>query len=311
MQAFDERKITMELKAGDYDLSVPPGSFNTAQVRSLQMGAGSNLSLKLSGQPTGLPSLNPGELFSADPQRLTVTVTTPTRSVALDSFAKPLSVILSMDGHTTPEGVSTRLSYASPNTGAWQTLTGQYSFTDNTLRGPLARPGSFAGITRGTPEAVVPAFVDESYEAMQRVTSRLTITDMPAYNSSDTVSSNRFNNLIGAVALNRETAELDGSLSAADRQSLTKAGLLTGGTLTREAAMNALVKLYEVKTKRILKPMTTAETLPGIEYASPALRNNLLKAADLGFITGELNPANPLTMGDLMTMLDILMGDAG
>jgi hypothetical protein len=156
----------------------------------------------------------------------------------------------------------------------------------------------------------MPTSKDVSYDAMRRVTSRLNFTDLAAYNASETVNVNKFNNVVAAVAFNKENIALTGSLSAADRASLTKASLYNSGTLTREAAMNTLVKLYELKTRRVLSPMTKAETLPGLEYASSRYRNNLLKAADLGFFTGDLNPAYPLTMGDLMNMLDILLTDA-
>jgi hypothetical protein len=75
--------------------------------------------------------------------------------------------------------------------------------------------------------------------------------------------------------------------------------------------VDILVRFYELRTRRPIEPMTPPQMVIGINDAAPALRPSLLKAADIGFITGAVNPRGVLTMGDLMIMLDIIITDTG
>jgi len=69
------------------------------------------------------------------------------------------------------------------------------------------------------------------------------------------------------------------------------------------------VRFYELRTRRIIQPMTTPQMLIGLQDATPALQQNLLKAADIGFVSGAIRPRGGLTMGELMIMLDVLLTD--
>jgi hypothetical protein len=308
MRAFEERQITLVIDAGDIQIAIPPGAFNTADVRSLGMGIGSDYLIRLSANPSGLPNVGVNNRFTMPPQRLAVTARTPQRTLNMDSFARPIGVILPMDTLIAPHGEHAALFYHAPHLGGWQDLNGQYSFVNNTITGHSQRPGTFAGVTREAPPATVPNH--PSYNAMRRVTSRITITDMTQFNPSEPVSVEVFNNFVNALAHNRTSVTMFASMSSADSRDLGRARLLAPNN-SREATIDVLVRLYELQTQRIIQPMTNPATLPGFGTVSAPFQQSMLKAADIGFITGTLMPQGVLTMGDLMIMLDIIIQDAG
>jgi hypothetical protein len=311
IRAFNERLITLAVNFGDITLEFPPGAFDTAAVRGLNMGTGSHvrIGMRLNQDAAGLPALPNNNRFATIPQRLTVTAVTPQRTLTLNDFAKPIDITLSMDGLITPDGINTGMFFAPPQAGNWLDTNAPYSFASNHLRTQVSRPGTIAAVVRETPHTTRPA--DPTVPAMNRVTARLTFTDMFEYNPHGLVSANGFNQVMNALSNNRSAVNMSASLSSAERQGLERARFLAPADLTREAATDILVRFYELRTRRIIEPMTTAQMVPGISDATPSLRNSLLKAADIGFITGPVSPGGALTMGDLMVMLDIIIMDTG
>ena len=106
------------------------------------------------------------------------------------------------------------------------------------------------------------------------------------------------------------------SMSQSDYDSLGKSKVLvTGEYVAREAAINALVKLYEIKTNSQIKNYPTLEQsgFLDIEEADPAYQTGLLKAVKIGLYTDNTgtDPKGMMNFGELMYMLDIIMLDAG
>jgi hypothetical protein len=312
IKAFDERKITMEIKADNATFSFSPGSFNTPAVRAVpDVGMGSQVKLSIAAYiPTGLPALTPGESYASAPQKLSAQVITPTRTITLDSFAKPVGVRMALDSRVIPAEQNVGAFFSDPNSGGWNNLPSQYVPAAPSLNTTTYKPGTFAGIMKSTPATTVS---DPSRDAMFRVTANVNITDMAVYNPTASVSPAQFGNLVAAVAYGRSQATMNTALSAADTQSLERAKMLVQGQVTREAAMNALVTLYELKAKRIVQPTQSVSSTPYTEIAGApdAYRQNLLKAADIGFPGGPTRLRSTLTLGDFMQMLDIILQDAG
>ncbi|MCL2603291.1 MAG: hypothetical protein FWD90_02300 [Defluviitaleaceae bacterium] len=304
LRAFDERRITLDIDFGDTVVSVPPGAFNTAAVQALNMGAGSEIRITMQTltDASGLPALPPNNRFASLPQRLSVTAVTPQRTLTLSEFARAVEVTAPSEHMTGPDGIIRMgLFFTSPQTGNWQDAAG--------MRMATLRSGTFAAVSREVPQTNLPN--DPSLPAMQRVTARLTFTDMHEYNPRMAVSSAAFNNIMHTLANNRSSVTMGAHLPAADRQSLERARMLAPAALTYEQATDILVRFYELRTRRAIEPMTTPQMVIGIDRTSPVFSQNLLKAADIGFITGTINPGGAFTFGDLMVMLDIIITDTG
>jgi hypothetical protein len=141
----------------------------------------------------------------------------------------------------------------------------------------------------------------------------MNIADMNVYIPEAGITADQFNNLVTAVAKSSLTVELNAALSAADRQSLTRANLLmSGSTVSREAGISAMVRLYEIKTGVPVYQPTLGETrYHDIAQADPIYQPGLLKAVNLSFLGDAANPKGALTMGDAFYMVDIIWQDEG
>ena len=310
LRAFDERLITLEILMDEKSVQIPPGAFNTAATRNLQMGIGSNYRITLSATDQGLPTLQPNTRYASIPQEIRVQAVTPDRTVTMDTFARPVEVILPMDDFDTPYGTNTGLFFNGA-AGGWRDVSDSFSFAANTVRGGVQTPGTFAAITREAPPTPDTAANDPSQTAMRRVTSRFTITDMMQFNPNQHVTAQEFNNMLLAITNDDRSVTFGRSVSRSNAQSLQRARMYAPQDLNRETAMDILVRLYELRTRQVIRPMSDVGSVPGLANATQALQQNLLKAADIGFITGPLQPQGALTMGEFMHMLDIIITDAG
>ncbi|MCL1845620.1 MAG: hypothetical protein FWF77_06935 [Defluviitaleaceae bacterium] len=309
LRAFSERQITLEILAGEHNVQIPPGAFDTAQTRGLQPGIGSYYTIALNAVMSGMPPLTTNTEFATVPQRFGVSLETPMRhATALTTFARPVNIDLPVEDHIAPEGLRTGLFILDVNTAAWRDVQGDFNFATETLRSTIQAPTTFAGISRNAPPVETPA--DRANAPMSRVTAHLNITDLTRFNAADEVTPTQFNNLVNVIAQGERTVTMNANLPAAAAQSMTRARIFAPPDFTREVALDILVRLYETRTRQILTPMTPVESVPGMQNADPALHRNLRLAADLGFITGPIEPDGALTMGEMMNILDIIIQDA-
>jgi len=310
IRGFNVHGVTLVIDAGDIVYRIPPGTLDTAEFRSLQAGVGTYVHVTLNSNPAGLPGIMSNASYAIPPQRLSVSAHTPQRSLSLSTFARPIDIVLPMENHVSPLGANTALFQAGSGIQGWQDMQGNFSFAANSLHAQAHQPGIFTGITRQAPPTVgnVTPVVDT---AMQRVTSRMTITNLHSFNSSQEVAANAFNNIVNAVLHRNTTVTMGAVLPQSDVQALTRRGFLMQDGFTREEAINILIQVYALQTGQLLNPMSPPESIPGLDNANPDFHRNLRIAADIGFITGPLIPHGSLTMGEMMNMLDIIFQDAG
>ena len=309
LRAFDGRRITLEILAGDKNIAIPPGAFDTAQTRAIQPGIGTYYSIRLNAVQAGTPPLVTNTAFATVPQRFSVSATNnQNRTANLDTFARPIILELPVERHLTPAGLSTGLFMLDTNTASWRDMAGDFSFVANSISGGVQTPVTFAGISRTMPLPAVPQ--SPANAPMERVATRLVITDMPVFDPARIITANEFNNIVNAIAAGNTSVTMNATLPAASVSSLNRARLYAPAGFGRATALDIMVRLYENRTRQILTPMTDETAIPGIQNADPALRRNLRVASDIGFLTGPLEAAAPITMGEMMQMVDIIILDA-
>ncbi|MCL2048764.1 MAG: hypothetical protein FWG87_08555 [Defluviitaleaceae bacterium] len=302
LRAFTERKISLEILAGDMNFVIPPGAFDTAQLRALQTGIGTYYHITLNAVQSGMPPLVTNTEFATLPLRFGVSARTPSRTESLAAFAVPIRAVLPVGERMSPDGLRTGLYIADTATAAWRDTQGEFSFANNTLSAGFQVPATVAGITRNAPS--------QANDTMARVSSQLTITDMTSFDPNRIVTADEFNNIVYALVTNSSTVTLGGSLTPAEARSLSAARLLAPQNLTREAALDIMVRLYENRTKQVLTPMTDASSIAGLQNAGAAYQRNIRLAADLGMLTGPLEPLGRVGMGEVIGMVDIVVGDS-
>jgi hypothetical protein len=314
MQAFTERKISLALTADNMTFTLPPGSVETTEVRALgDYGQGSVIEITVSTNATGTPQLAPEENYASTPQKLGVKVVSPSKTVTLTNLAQPQQVAMKLDSRAATQDKNVGAYFSDENEVGWQRVGAGYNNVPGAITLTTPKVANFAAVERSP---LVTVSDPDSLDAYLSVNAKLDLRDMGAFDSRLDVTANQFNNIVAAVANNRPLAALDGMLSEAEFTSLGKAKVLvSGANVSREAGVGALVRLYELKTKRAVKnyPTLRESTLPGIAAAAQQYQVPLLKADALGFFDGEstLNPQGNLSMGELMRMVNIIMDDAG
>jgi hypothetical protein len=309
LQAFYERQIAMEITMDNVVVSFTPGSLATPEALALA-GVGPDTTARLmiySGTP-GAPALNLGDSYASVPRQIAAQVVTPARTINFDNFAQPLELTFRLEHQAMLMEHNVALFTTTPITQGWQRMDASHSPITGDLTINAYRVGNFAAIAQAGPAQIMPQH--PSRDAFLRVTSAITITDMPAFNPNEAVTGNVFNNMVAAVANGRNTVAVYSAVSRADTTSLTRARLFVpGDVVSREAAIASLVTVYERRTGAAVRP-ADGSAPPDLASASAANHLALIKASYLGFFTGNARPTEALTMGDFMTMLDIIILDA-
>jgi hypothetical protein len=258
-----------------------------------------------------VPVIGHEDIYSSTPQRLGVKAVTNGRTANITQFAKPLSLKMAVLDRAQVQHKQTDLYFSDANSGGWESLNGSLSTVSNNITGSTLHSGAFAGITKPQPGPKDDGAADEYRDAMLRVTAALNIKDLGTYRPNEALTADGFNNIVNAFVKNKKTVTMNATLSDADKKSLTKSKLYVESP-GRGAAVSALVTLYELKTKRAVKPSSTLERTPvaGIRNAGADYQKNLLKAAEIGFIDESFSPNGTLTMGEFMAMLDIIIQDS-
>ena len=310
MNAFEERSVILFIATGHLDFSVPPGAFNTAQVRNLSMATRDYFQITVNYNPRHMPTIDVNTSFATIPAQLGVVASSNGRRTNINAFNRPLGVSLPTNG-----AQNIGLYRSGEGFVGWQDTRGEFSWANMSLNTSTYTPMTFAGIARNAPPIVGPgaaAHSPEVNQAMQRVLGRLNFTDLITFDRSRVVTVNEFNNVVNALANGRTNVTLGAQLTQAEVTALTRARFYTSASgFNRANATETLVRLYELRTRQVLTPITPVTSVPGLANAPANLHHNLRKAADIGFITGPFIPNEQLTMGELMIMLDIIIMDSG
>ena len=313
MSAFAERRIALVIETGEMSFRLPPGALNTAQVRALNQAHRDFFHIVVEYNPDLMPPLDVNTSFVTIPARFGVLAVGGGRTARLTAFNQPIGISVQTNG--------------APNMGlfrsgegfvGWQDTRGSINWTDMSLSTTTSAPMTFAGIARNAPPVAPPGLPcepsqdPEVNEAMERVIGRFNFLDLIEFDRLRVVTVHEFNNVVNALANGRTSVRLGVELTQGDRTALTRARLYSPSAgFNRATATDILVRLYELRTRQQIRPVTPLNSVPGLRNAPAALHNNLRKAADIGFITGPFFPNDPLTMGELMIMLDIIITDAG
>jgi len=306
LNAFDERDIALELTIDDVRVRFTPGALNTAEMRAISdMGADTAARLSVFSDTAVQPSA--ATTFASTPRRISAELSTPTRRLNFENFAIPIQLSFSPAGQALFMEQHLGLYTNTIWTNGWERLPATHSPITGEMVFNANAAGSFAVLAREA--APTPQPLHPSHDAFLRVNSSIAMPDMFIFDPNENVGNTVFNNLVLAVANDRHQVNIRSPLSAADTQSLTRAGLLlTGNPVSRESAMAALVTLYERRTGRTVRPSAQLP-IADLALVNPANQLAITKAAELGFFNVNARPNEVLTMGDLMMMLDVLVLD--
>ncbi len=313
MEAFGEHDITLYVKADNVKFGFSPDFIRTNEVNSLAgYGQGADVRITISSSPADAPLLGFGETFISPPQKLSVDIITPMGIHNMKQFYKDVGVAIKLNDKYTLQETNVGAYYDTDLTVNWERYTSIYHDPTGTFIGNTKIPATFSAIRKNAPS--ISTNDGNAVNALVGVNSRIAITDMQYVKPNAVVSTVQFNNIIAAVANGRKDVAINGALPDEDYTALSRKGMiLSSATVSREEGINALIKLYEVKTGRqaAYTPIETTQ-YKDVVNAAPQYRTALLKAGDLGFYgnTYGARPKDTMSLTDLLYMVDIIIRDA-
>ncbi|MDR1687662.1 MAG: hypothetical protein LBS21_03510 [Clostridiales bacterium] len=320
-KAFNERKISIDFVSGQTTFTVAPGTFNTAEITAIKdFGAASKVRIATDNFVT-VPLLTDTQAYVNTPQKISLSVTTPSRSVALKNLGADLTVNMKLDNRYAVIDANVAGYVADSNTGGWVRLNGNYNEVSGSITVTSKKPANYAAIAKKAPvltsdTSKTNGEIDSAaVNSAINVNSRINMEDMPQVNPNAPISPNQFNQLIYALSKRQLSVSVNEPLSDEAQSALGKAGMLTAGSIvTREAGIHALVKLYENKAGRIRSSLTADESYFGdLDSVSGQYRASVLKAESIGMLDNfeSLSPKLAMTYAEVLSILDIIISDAG
>jgi len=316
--AFNERQINLHLTSNGMTLTLPYGALEITEIVELpDFGRGSTVELIIESDPDGTPFLAHTQGYSVQPQAIAVTVTSPTRTVPVTSFAREVGVGLVLNDPMDRLLYNVNPFWNHEDIYGWQPLNSTFNDVSGLFSTSAWRVGTFALITTQAPltEAeltgeMLPA--EEFNEALFIVNTALIISDMFIFEPDTLIEANQFNNILFAFMMGRQSVEMNRSMTRAEHQSMGRAGLLaTGTTVRNDTGIAIFARLYELRTRSVIRGFSTT-AVADIDQAQAQHREGILKAAHVGLIEGnQARPQAYLTFGEFMNMLAILIEDAG
>jgi len=311
--AFEERQISFSVTAGDTRYSLAPGFAATPQ--NIGFNVNSRVRLYITDIiEDDAPELPDGQNYVVRPQNVEINVTTANNfannRVELTTLAAPLSVAHSVNQSAMLDNNIGSFVH-TPDDVNWRRMPASFNDVAGILTSATNRPADFAAIATGVPQLVGnmnPAVRD----ALYFVNSQMAFEDMDWFAEDNPINAWQINRIISAIARNADNVAINVDLTAQQLSSLTNSGMLVPGadTVTREAAISSLVRLFEVRgrSRVVGYPTLAASSFDDMSTVTASRQQAMLKAEFLGFLDGEYaNPHGYLTMGDAMKIFEIIL----
>jgi hypothetical protein len=336
LTAFEERKISLKLTAGNLSVTFEPGALRTeTRLATNDFGLNSHVLISLS-EPLEAPRLGNKQNYAVKPQKLEIMLSTPMGKTRLKDTIKPILIELRPDYPLFQYPSHIGAYVFDIDTNGWDMMDYVQSADSNTLSAKMKHIATYAAIASDAP-AVAPNNGGRISDpvlrrAMAYVTKQVRITDLDMLLPESIVSESQINQLICAIALKKSEIQLQAALDAADESELRKSDLLVvSSPVTRQEGLAAMVRLYELKTGRPVGDYKTLEQTPfeDIKLADEQYREDLLKAAHIGMLNFinewrsgyessesfnqiyTFNPKSYMTMGELFLSMNMVIRSAG
>ena len=314
ISAFEQRKISLSITTGGTRFTLNPAFLNTPEVKSIgKMNMNTTVLIEIMQNPDGLPVLNYNQVYATTPEYIKISVHnngvyTPISYTGsdMDIFLKLKNRSLRIDNNV--------MVYRNINNNLWESVPSIYNSETGIHSVKTNRLGKYTTIANSVKETNINNNNDTNI--LINLNNKIVFTDLNNVNMKDSISVVQFNNIVSGVANSKKEITINGGLSEKDYQSLQRSGmLLQGSVVGREAGINTLVKLYEMKTKSKYEPINNINTTSykDIINANQAYQTNLIKAGEIGFYgeSTSVNPKNVMTIEEMFYMIDIILSDSG
>jgi hypothetical protein len=311
LEAFKERKIDVAVKADNMTLTLNPDYLNLSQAQqAIGNGDTSKFKLTVSQGMNGLAAMNTTNLYQyiSQAQQLRMEIQTPKTTLPIYYTNKPIGIALKLNNRYDMVDKNIAAYMYDEQSGSWQRTDSQYDNQSAQLKFNSNKVTAYTAVAINAPLST------DSSEAFKAVSNKINVTDMRAYSKDQNISVNQLTNFLYSVATNKKDVELNKMVTAAQKATLSKAGLSVSGNATdavaRQEAIDLAVRLYEIKTGSPVNTSGKDNYVSDLYSVSEDYRSNILKAQQIGFINGEARPYDSITLDEVSNMINIILEDA-
>lgn len=314
ISAFDQRKISVSITTGGTRFKLNPSFLNTPEAKNVgKLSTNSIVTIDIMQNPDNLPFLNHNQIYATTPEYIKMGLNNNGVYTPLTVTGSDMEIMLKLKNRSLTLDSSVGV-YRNVNNNVWERIPSKYSSETGIHTVKTNRLGKYTTISNGVNQTNINNNNDLSL--ITNINSKIVFTDLTNLNMKNPISVVQFNNIVAGVANGKKEIAINGGLSDKDYQSLQRSGmLLQGSVVGREAGINSLVKLYEMKTKSKYEATNNINTTPykDIKNANKAYQANLIKAGDIGFYKDntKANPKNVMTIEEMFYMVDIILADSG
>lgn len=313
ISTLNDRKISLSLTVGGTRFTLKPNFLNTSEVKSLgQISSDAMVCIDITENPQNLPVLNYNQSYATSPQNIKMSFENNGKVKQMSYLGSDMDVFMKLKnrGLVLENNVG---AYRNLGNNVWDRVPSVYDNETGTHTVKTNRLGNYATISNGLKQDNQ---TNASINTQISVNNKLMFTDASNLNMDSPISTVQFNNIVAGIVANKNQIAINGGLSDTEYNSLKQSGMLLQGSIVgREAGINTLVKLYELKTKTKYQPVDTINTTPykDIKNANKAYQQNLIKAGELGFYgdATNVNPKDVMTISDMLSMVNIILEDSG
>ncbi len=316
--ALQKQKVTLTFKTDNMYTKINLNTFSDAVKQQKITGLNKNTKAIISFEDkTNLYGLlGTGQSYVSTPQSVSLKLVTDNRTAEINTLQTPINVALAIDNRFLAQDKNVGMyKQVNGNTANWTPTYSKYNSANNKFYYDTKNTGTFTVISKDVPVATNTGSTSSvsAENALYSVNSAINITDLTYFNPSTLITANQFNNIVWAVANNGTSVAMNKTLDQTAYTGLGRAKLLVSGSyVTREKGLASIARLYELKTKEAVAPVSKLSEQGYSDYAKvdSAYSQGVNKAIDIGLVSGStIRPKDNMTLGEFMTMIEAVVLD--
>ena len=309
--ALNERKITLSLIVDNSTFSFNPQFLNTDQIKKADINKDTSILISIEQFPTDMPILPHNQTYVSTPQKISVFVKNKNNKTQIAYTGVDMNMSLKLNNELALKNMVVFAFRNTFGTNGWQKINSNYDSSNKTFNVKSNQLGTYAIIATKN----LLTTTSNNKDIVDNFNSNLQILNKNELNLHDFASSTQLNNILLAIANETQQVDLNKPISNEGANTLKRAGIFVHETNpTREASINSLVRLYEIKTKHFIQPTISINNtqFKDVKNVNPKYQKNILKAIEIGFFDENLiKPKNNITLYEVIKIVNIIIDDSG
>lgn len=313
LEAFKERKINIQITADNLTLTLKH-DWLTVEEERLAQGYGDNSKLKITLNQAASMNINFGDYtnptqYISDVQNVSMEIETPSTTNKINYTASPMTVKLKLDNRVDMYDKNIDSYIYNKDAAKWERIQSYYDSQSAKLNFTTNKVSAYTAF------AIEAPYSADSSVSVKELSNRINITDIKDYKADEPITANQLNNLIYAIAKGQQDVQLNKTFTQQEKTELEKAqlALTKSGSdgVSRQEAINLIVKLYELKTKSPIEANdASVSNLKDMDSVASNYRSGMLKAEEIGLLNDtNARPNDSITLDEAADMMNKILDE--